>query len=334
MRLAVTGITSGLGKRFAEVALQRGHTLKGLARNPGRPDAQALEALGVRMVGGDLEMAGALASLCRDTDAVLHLAAHVGDNGSPDVFDRVNVGGTRNTIDAAAAAGVKLFIHLSSSSVYGRPEHGRVTEDWPTRKSGLPYEDTKTEAERLAFARGRMLRLPVIAIRPPVIYGPHDRHFIPRTAQAIAERRFILVRSGHAPLNVVWVDHVVDVMLLALERPDLAGEAFNVMDEVSRRPPSVREVTETIARELELPPPRLSLSYPVAFGLAYLSEVAHAWSRAEGAPPFSRFTVKLLSREVIYDAEKAVRVLGWAPRLRALDGLAMAARAYRAARGG
>lgn len=334
MRLAVTGITSGLGKRLAEVALERGHALKGLARNPGSPDAKALEARGVRIIGGDLEMAGALASLCRDTDAVVHLAAHVGDKGSPDVFDRVNVGGTRNTIDAAAAVGVKLFIHLSSSSVYGRPDHGRVTEEWPTRKIGLPYEDTKTEAERLAFARSRMLGLPVIAIRPPVIYGPYDRNFMPRIAEALAKRRFILVRSGRAPLNVVWVDHVVDVILLALERPDLAGEAFNVMDEVSRRPPSVREVAETIARELELPPPRLSLPYPLAFGLSYLTEVAHTWMRAEGAPPFSRFAVKLLTRDVIYDAEKAVRLLGWAPRLRALDGIAMTARAYRAARVG
>jgi nucleoside-diphosphate-sugar epimerase len=330
MRLSVTGITSGLGRRFAEVAIERGHKITGLVRSPDRQDARDLASRGARLIRGDLEMAGALATLCRDADAVLHLAAHVGDTGTPDLFDRVNVGGTRNTLDAAAAAGAKIFVHVSSTSVYGRPDRGRVTEEWPTRKCGLPYEDTKTEAERIAFARGRMLGIPVIAIRPPLIYGPHDRNFMPRLVAMLEKGRFLLVSGGKAPLNVVWVDHVVDLLLLAIERPDLAGEAFNVGDEVSERPPSVREVAETVAREVGLPPPRISVPYPLAMGIAYVVETGHVLRKAEGAPFISPFVVKLITRNVIYDAEKAVRLLGWTPRVRAIEGIARAARDYRA----
>jgi len=326
MRLAVTGITSGVGLRLAEMAISRGHALAGLVRDPARPDARRLGGLGVRLVHGDLDAGAALAELCRGADAVLHLAAHVGDQGTPEEFERVNVQGTRNVVEAAAASGVKRFVHLSSVAVYGRPAQGRVTEDWHTRTIGLPYEDTKTEAERLAFRRGALLGLQVTAVRPPVIYGPYDRNFMPRAIEAIRRRRFLLIDGGKAPFNVVWVDHVVDVLLLAAEHPAAVGQAFNVMDEVDSLPPSVRRVGEIIAGACGLPRPLLSVPAPAARVIA--RGVEHAWKAAglAGPAPITPFVVTLLTREVVYDSSKAVALLGWGPKIRAADGLARAAR--------
>jgi nucleoside-diphosphate-sugar epimerase len=322
MRLAITGITSGVGIRLAEIAIARGDSVAGLVRSPSREDARALASRGVRLIPGDLDNADALLDLARGADAFLHLAAHVGDTGTPEQFERVNVGGTLAAIEAAASAGVPCFVHLSSVSVYGRPDQGRVVETWPRLKSGLPYEDTKTEAERVAFEVGKARGLAVIAVRPPVIYGPHDRNFMPRILAALAARRFLLVDGGRAPFNVVWVDHVVDVILRAAARSDLAGEAFNVMDEVDKRPPSVREVAEILAQQAGLPPPRLSLPFPVAMGLGHVVQRVHRLVRASGSPALTPFVVKLLSRDVIYDASKAVRVLGWKPEVGARVGLA------------
>jgi nucleoside-diphosphate-sugar epimerase len=329
MRLAVTGITSGVGMRLAEIALAEGHAIAGLVRDPARDDARRLAGLGVRLVQGDLDATAALDDLCRGADAVIHTAAHVGDNkGTLEEFERVNVAGTAHALDAAARTGVKRFVHLSSSAVYGRPAQGRVTEDWPTKKISLPYEDTKTEAERLVFRRGPLLGVEVTAVRPPIIYGPYDRNFMPRAIAALRGRRFLLVNGGEAPLNVVWVDHVVDVLLRAAASPAAAGEAFNVMDEVDTRPPSVREVAETIAREAGLPKPRLSLPLGPAKLAAELME--RVWEMAEwdGTPPLTTFVVTLFTRDVVYDSSKAVRVLGWSPKLRALDGIARFAREF------
>jgi len=326
MRLAVTGITSGVGMRLAEIALPEGHAVAGLVRDPSREDAKRLGALGARLVHGDLDATAALDDLCRGAEAVIHCAAHVGDKGTLAEFERVNVAGTAHALEAAARAGVKRFVHLSSTAVYGRPAEGRVTEDWPTRKISLPYEDTKTEAERLVFRRGVLLGLEVTAVRPPVIYGPYDRNFMPRAIAALRGRRFLLVNGGEAPLNVVWVDHVVDVLLRAAASPAAAGEAFNVMDEVDSRPPSVREIAETIAREAGLPRPRLSLPLGPAKLVAELVE--RVWEMAEwdSSPPITTFVVTLLTRNVVYDASKAVRLLGWSPKLRAIDGIARFAR--------
>jgi nucleoside-diphosphate-sugar epimerase len=295
-------------------------------RDLGRPDAARLRELGVRLIHGDLEAQGALADLCRGAEAVVHAAAHVGDHGTPEQFERVNVGGTRSMIDAAAKAGVRRFVQLSSTAVYGRPPTGRVTESWPTRKIGQPYEDTKIEAERLAFRRGDLLGIEVAAVRPPLIYGPYDRNFLPRAMAALAARRFLLVDGGKAPLNVVWVDHVVDVLLRAASRPQAVGQAFNVMDEVDTAPPSVRAIAETIAREAGLPRPLVSLPIGAARLLGKAVERGWEIAGAAGPPPLSSFVVTILTREVVYDASKAVSLLDWSPKIRALQGIARFAR--------
>jgi 2-alkyl-3-oxoalkanoate reductase len=326
--LAVTGITSGVGMRLAEMALERGHALRALVRDPQRADARSLEAQGVVLVAGDLESPAALAKLAEGADAVLHLAAHVGDKGDRATFERINVGGTRLALEGAASAGVKRFVQLSSTAVYGRPDRGRVDESWPVLDSGQAYDDTKLAAEKLAFATGPELGLEVVAIRPPIIYGPYDRNFMPRAVDALFGRRFLLIDGGRAPLNMVWVDHLVDALLLAAERPGLAGEAFNVMDEVDRWPPSVRDVAETIARAVGAPTPSLSLPYPFALGVGHLVEKAVALLRPAATPPLSPFVVRILTRHVIYDASKAKRLLGWQPKVSTIEGVRREAEAY------
>jgi nucleoside-diphosphate-sugar epimerase len=318
--------------RLAEVALERGYAVRALVRDTKREDARSLEAKGVELVAGDLERASALEALARGAQAVLHLAAHVGDAGDRATFERVNVGGTRLAVEGAAKAGATRFVQLSSTAIYGRPDRGRVDETWPGRESGQPYDDTKLAAERLAFERGRELGLEVVAIRPPIIYGPYDKNFMPRAVDALFGRRFLLVGGGRAPLNMVWVDHLVDALLLAAERDGIAGEAFNLMDEVERTPPTVREVAETIARAVGAPLPRLSLPYPIALGLGALVEKGFALAKPGATPPLSPFVVRILTRHVVYDASKATRLLGWKPRVGTLEGVRREAEAFAARR--
>ncbi len=331
LALAATGLTSGVGMRLAEVARERGLALAGLVRDLDRDDARRLASLGVRLVQGDLGDRAALGEVARGAGAFVHMAAHVGDWGPRAEFERVNVEGTRNALEAAAAAGVRRFVHLSSTSVYGRPDRGRVTEAWPRERSGQAYDDTKTDAEVLAFERGHALGLEVAAIRPPIIYGPYDRNFMPRAVDTIARGRMLLIDGGRAPLNLVWADHVVDVLLLAAEAPAaaVAGEAFNVMDGVSETPASVREVMETLARAAGLPPPTRSVPYPIALGIGHALWNAFRLAGASKAPPVTPFVVKLMSRHVVYDAGKAARVLGWKPRIGSLEGVARYAKAFR-----
>ena len=281
---------------------------------------------GVHIVGGYIRDADALRELCEGCDGCVHMAARVGDWGEREQFERVNVGGTRAALEASAAAGVRRFVQLSSKAVYGRPDEGRITEQWPTRLTGVAYDDTKVESERLAFEYGKELGLEVVAVRPPVIYGPYDRNFLPRLLKLLAKGRVLLVNGGRAPLNMVWVDHVVDVCLLALEKDAAVGEAFNVMDTVSDRPPTVREVGETVARAAGLNAPSLSVPYPIASAFAHVVQAVFTLARTNKPPPITPFVVRLTTLDVIYDASKAVELLGWKPQMRPLEGVAALAR--------
>lgn len=330
MRFGLTGITSGIGIRLAEVLASEGHEVAGLVRDPSRADARALAAGGARLVHGSLDDHASLDEIARGADVFVHLAAHVGDTGGAERFVRVNVGGTRGAILAAAKARVRRFVHISSSVVYGHHERGRIEETWPTARAGRPYDDTKTDADRLAFRLGRDVGLEVVAIRPPGIYGPHDRNFLPRAIAALRKRQFVFIAGGVAPFNLAWVDHVVDVVVRASTREGIAGEAFNVVDTIDGMPPTVREVAETIADAIGAPRPAISLPHPIALGIAHAVEKGFALARVENVPPFTPFVVAHLTSHAVLDASKAVRLLGYAPRKRSLEGVREEAAAFAA----
>lgn len=332
MMLALTGVTSGVGRRFAEMALAQGHKLRGLVRQPQRQDALALAKLGVELVPGDLNNPNALRRLFEGAETAVHMAAHVGDWGPREEFERVNVTGTRNALHAAAEAKLRRFVHLSSVAVYGRPRHGQIYEDAPIQKRGEAYDDTKAQAEELVFELGPKLKLEVSAVRPPVIYGPYDRNFIPRMLQLLRKRRLVFINGGHYPMNLVWVDHVVDVLLRCCSMATAAGEAFNVMDRVSARPPTVREIATLVANTCNLPQPTRSIPLPVALVAGKALESLYRFAGAKHAPPLTPFVARLTTLNVIYDASKAVKLLNWKPTLDPLDGVSRYAKAFASGR--
>lgn len=100
------------------------------------------------------------------------------------------------------------------------------------------------------------------------------------------------------------------------------GEAFNVMDEVDKRPPSVREVFETIAQAADLAMPRRQLPYAAAMALAKTLEFGFSAVKSKKKPPLTPFVVKVLTRDVVYDSSKAAKELGFTPRMNSLAGVA------------
>jgi nucleoside-diphosphate-sugar epimerase len=147
--LAVTGGTGFVGTRLIAIALEAGHEVRALTRReqPARP--------GVTWIRGDLDAKDALRTLCDGADAVIHVAGVV---NAPDAqgFAKGNVDGTRHMLEAAKAAGVKRFVHVSSLAA---------------REPGLSaYGWSKAEGDALVQASG----LDWTIVRPPAIYGAGD----------------------------------------------------------------------------------------------------------------------------------------------------------------
>src|SRR5689334_11998504 len=101
----------------------------------------------VELIRGDVTDHASMESAVQGCQRVVHLAAVVGDWGPDELFDRVNVGGTRNVVDAAAHEGVKRLVMISSIVVYGARLHdGGCDEDAPHGAGVGPYSRTKRES--------------------------------------------------------------------------------------------------------------------------------------------------------------------------------------------
>src|SRR5215213_6456629 len=137
-------------------------------------------------------------------EGVVHTAAIVDEDGDMREFVRVNVGGTRNVLDAAERAGVKRVVHLASVAVWGYDFDHDLTEDAPPRTVGNPYIDTKGASERLALGRGATV------VRPGDVYGPRSQPWVLRPLRAIQGGMFVLPGKGDGIVTAVYVDDLVD----------------------------------------------------------------------------------------------------------------------------
>jgi len=231
-RVLLTGATGFIGCRVAEVlALRDRCQVRAIVHNPG--NASRLARLPVELIQADLGNEAVVRDLVAGCDAVVHCAIGTAWGQRQEIF-KVTVDGTRKLGEAALAAGVKRFIHLSTISVYGDDQTmvGSLDESTPVKPaSGTEYGESKAAAERAVqdlMSKG----LPAVIFRPARVFGPFSRIFIERPIAAMAEGRFRWLGNPHVPADVVYVDSVVHGIVLALNAPAdrVAGETFVISD--------------------------------------------------------------------------------------------------------
>lgn len=243
-RVLITGATGFIGGRVAEVLTEQGIEVTALVRS--WATASRLARLPVRMVGGDVLDAESVRRAVDGCDVVVHCAVDFRAHGR--AHRRASRVGTRNVMQAALEAGVSRVVHLSSTAVFGlRPAAGRtLTEATPVRRVGDAYCDGKIEAERVALEYHRVHGLPVTVLRPTIVYGPFG-WYSAAVARAAREGRLVLVDGAPGVCNCLYVDNLVQAILLAATRPQAVGEIFHISD---AKPVTWREYLERHARAL------------------------------------------------------------------------------------
>jgi nucleoside-diphosphate-sugar epimerase len=313
MKALVTGASGFIGRRLASTLARRGHDVVCLVRRTS--DTRPLESLPVRLTVGDLGDPSSLASAVAGRNRVFHLAGIVQAVGEA-AFETVNVGGTRNLVEAclSAAPDLERFIYVSSIAAAGpnAPGKARCEDDAPCPVSA--YGRSKLAAERIVLEAGA--RLPVTILRPPNVLGPGSHEL----AGAIR-----LLRRGIMPevgdelprTSLIDVDDLVEAMLLAAEHPGSVGQTYFVTDGRTYAWP---EITAALATELGI----RGFMIRVPFGAQVLAaRLAEAASRLSGWSP-------ILTREIvraghdhfwIYDGSKITRELGFRPKYSLCDSL-------------
>jgi nucleoside-diphosphate-sugar epimerase len=296
----VTGATGFVGGRVVERLAADGHEVLAFGRRPVEqfPQREVAAYRQWDVTRGPIDMSGPV-------DAAVHCAAHVADWGPAQHFMAVNVNGTRAALETFRHAG--LFIHVSTSSVYGtdRPHH-LIREDAPL-PAGYPdaYSRTKALAERLVAAAGR----DTVILRPHAVYGPGDPTLLPRLLTA---RRFgcqLAVGTGRNRVSLTHVDNLARAVVCALGGT-FRCEVFNIAD---AEPVTVDAVLRELLAALGLPSRVCYIPAALARPLATLLEAAYRAVGVQHPPLLTRYVVAQLAGEFTMDMSKARARLGYEP---------------------
>jgi predicted dehydrogenase/nucleoside-diphosphate-sugar epimerase len=227
-KVLVTGAGGFLGCRTAELLHLSGQwDVRALVRQPS--SAARLARWPLEILLGDVVSPTDMRRALEGCDAVVHCA--VGTTWPPETAFRVTVDGTRTTAEAALAAGVHRFVHISSMAVHGDRVPARLDEHVPLDPgTGFSYGRAKVLAEQ-QVAKATVRGLPAISLRPARIYGPFSRTFTVRPLVALRSGRLSLCGDAETPSNMVYVDNVVEAILRALDAADAEhGEAFLISE--------------------------------------------------------------------------------------------------------
>lgn len=327
MRALVTGATGMVGHHIAERLLVDGWTVRAMVRDPSSSDARALSAQSVQVVRGDVLDQPAFAAAARGCEIVFHSAATIMAR-SWERYRTTNVDGTRNAISAAAAAGARL-LQVSSVAVYGDTryygaERGlKTSEDLPLQPlyELAYYSRSKRESEALVMEAHRTGRIWATAVRPDVIYGHHDRQFVPRIAPLLRFGIVPLLAGGRSTLAVVHAANVADGAVRAAMSDVAGGRAYNLANDFDV---TVREFFTYAARGLGTTPHFLSVPLWMAHGgLRALKRSVRVLTLGRVRVGGST-AVGFLTRDNPFTSDRARAELGWAPTVRPVEGVAEA----------
>ena len=225
----VTGATGLAGANVCRLLRERGDAVRALARESA--DTAPLAALGVEIVIGDIIDPAAVLRAATGSDAAIHCAALLG-GASQNLadFEAVNVGGTKNVLDAAEAVDLRRVVAVSTGTFFDT-DGGLDREDAPVTKvpSSDPYTITKMDAFLDAMSRAAKGR-DVVSTHPGAIFGPS-----PVTSNALGMTSFnrVLLSAARGrierylrfPVSWVFAEDIARGCILALDK-GVAGERY------------------------------------------------------------------------------------------------------------
>jgi nucleoside-diphosphate-sugar epimerase len=317
VRVLVTGAAGLLGSHVAELAQEEWYASVRVLVRPGE-DVSWLEHAGVEVARGDLTDRATLQAAVRDVDRVLHCAARMGPWGPQAEYDAVNVRGPGTLLEAAMAAGVQRFVHVSSIDVHGLVVGDGVDETAPYSTERDPYSRSKIAGELVIREMIERRGAPATIVRPGLIYGPRDTNSFARFARLVEKGRMPIIGSGNNALPLIYVRDVARGVLLAGEVPHAVGHAYLLVND---EPVRQRDYFDAIAKELGVPPPRLHIPYPVALALGAAAETAGHLTRRKRPPPLMRFGLKQVGGENRFVIARARRELGFSPQVNLAEGV-------------
>jgi nucleoside-diphosphate-sugar epimerase len=299
MLWAISGGAGFLGLHLARRLVADGHEVRSL-------DLLPLEepGLDVHEVHGDVRDEAACRELVAGARILVHAAAALPIRGSREEIRSVNVDGTLTLLAAAAEAGVKRVVHVSSTAVYGVPEKHPIEEDDPLVGVGH-YGESKIEAEQMCRAFRRR-GLDCVILRPKTFIGPERLGVFEILFDWIRDgRRIYVLGAGLNRYQLLAVEDLVEAIVLAARKRAAEDQTLNIG---AAEFGTVRSDLQTLIDHAG----SSSRITPIPVGPA--EAVLRALELAR-LSPLAEWHYKTAHRDSFVDVSRAERVLGWRPKL-------------------
>jgi nucleoside-diphosphate-sugar epimerase len=322
MRILVTGGTGFTGKALVRRLLNEGHQVIALDNKEGLK-TQELREWGAEVVIGSVTDREIVRKCMKGVNVVQHLAAAFREMNVPNsYYDDVNVGGTRNVLEAAWDEKVSKFIYCSTCGVHGNVDNPPGNEDSPIKPADY-YQRTKYEAEPLVLEYAKK-GMPAVILRPAAIYGPGDPERFFMIFKRVASGRFLMFGSGKTLYHPLYIDNLVDALILAMQPGKGNGQAYLIADEEYVQ---IEDLVNRAAKALGV-----SVAIP-HFPVWPVIVVGHIVEKLckpfRISPPIFPRRVDWYRQNRSFSIEKAKRDLGYTPKVGLDEGLKRTAEWYR-----
>jgi predicted dehydrogenase/nucleoside-diphosphate-sugar epimerase len=304
----VTGASGFLGRALINRLRESGEKIRVLVRRPMPaweydPDLQ--------IVYGDLGDPSAVDRAVEGVKTIYHLGAAM--KGGIADFQSATAVGTQNVADAAFKHAISRLVYVSSITVMDYAGHGgkpmtetSPVEPHPERRGA--YTETKLRAERIVLNSIRK-GLSATIVRPGQIFGRGAEMVAPYGTIALAGR-WVVVGSGNIPLPLVYIDDVVDALLLAARRDAVCGEIFQLVDDerITQRQ-YIDECRKHIGEKIRVIYVPRPVFYMAGVAIAALGKLLGR------SVPLTRYRVASIRGIETFDCTRVRARLGWAPRI-------------------
>lgn len=306
-RFLITGGAGFLGINLIRYLLARGHAVSSLDVAGFRYSDVADR---VQVIQGDIRDPGVVDRAMEGVDIVVHAAAALPLYPREDIFT-TNVDGTRNVLEAGYRRGIGRLIHISSTAVYGIPDHHPLVEG--DRLHGVgPYGEAKVQAEAICHEyRRRGMCLPML--RPKSFVGPERLGVFALLYEWASEgKHFPILGSGRNRYQLLDVEDLCQAVVLVAEGPEeQVNDVFNIG---AGRFSTVCEEFQAVLDEAGYGRRVISIPSAPARAVLRLLERLHM-------SPLYQWTYDTIATDSFVSVERAERVLGFEPRYSNVDAL-------------
>ncbi len=320
MKALVTGANGFLGSHLVRLLVARGHQVTAMTR---RKD-EMLAHTEIQVAHGDLRNIESIAEACRGQDVVFHTAGVSGIWGSWKHFHGNNTVGTRNVVEACLQARVPKLVYTSSPSVTFDGDHQiNVNESVGYAKKWLcHYPHSKALAEQYVLAANSPSELMTCSLRPHLIWGPGDRHLIPRLLDRARSKKLLRVGDGTNLVDTIYVENAAHAHLQAAEAmtpsSPVCGSAYFISQ---GDPVNCWGWINEILGLVRIPRIKRSISFKMAYRLGAALESWHELFNIHREPRMTRFLAAQLAKNHYFDISRAKRDFGYHPIVTTGEGM-------------